>query len=362
MTAQLALFDYATLDSETRIVVQQRTTEIKGLMRRAAQDIIEIGHKLKEVKARLGHGHFGGWLRAEFEWSEPTAQRFMRVSGAFQNRQIDGFAPSALYLLAAPSTPDAAREEALSRAEAGEPITFGAAREIVAEYKAPAEPLPFEPSNFTPDYSDPYGDDEPELWEPAAPAPQVIEPRSTADHQRINLSTNNEWYTPAQFIEAARTVMGQIDLDPASCAYANRTVKAERFYTAEDDGFTQPWRGRVWMNPPYGREEGETDSNQARWTRRLIDEYQAGNVTEAVILVNAVPGNRWFAPLKSFPICFPDFRIRFYNEQTEAGQPTHSNALVYLGPDVARFVEVFSQFGMVMGPLIADSGTYRVNL
>jgi hypothetical protein len=55
--------------------------------------------------------------------------------------------------------------------------------------------------------------------------------------------------------------------------------------------------------------------------------------------------------LKDFPICFPDSRIRFYNADTEAGQPTHGNALAYFGPNVATFVRVFSQFGAVMARL-----------
>ena len=62
-------FDYASLNPETRIVIQQRTNEIKTLIQRAAQDIFEIGQKLVEVKAKLGHGHFRSWLKAEFEWS-----------------------------------------------------------------------------------------------------------------------------------------------------------------------------------------------------------------------------------------------------------------------------------------------------
>src|SRR6185503_9709278 len=102
------LFDYQALDAETRIVVQQRTGEIKALMKRTAQDIIEIGEKLIEVKERLGHGHFGEWLGAEFEWTPMTAQRFMQVATQFKNNNLLdlNFAPSALYLLAAPGTPD----------------------------------------------------------------------------------------------------------------------------------------------------------------------------------------------------------------------------------------------------------------
>lgn len=94
-------------------------------MRRTAQDIIEIGQKLIDVKQHLGHGKFGLWLRLEFEWTDRTARQFMRVAEAFKSENFSDldFAPSALYLLAAPSTPDEVRREALERAYQGESIT-----------------------------------------------------------------------------------------------------------------------------------------------------------------------------------------------------------------------------------------------
>lgn len=136
---QLMLFDYTALGVEARVVVQQRTGEIKTLMRRAAQDIVDIGLKLIEIKDRLPHGAFLPWLRAEFEWSDDTARRFMQVAERFGHKpQLVRFAPSALYLLAAPPTPEEARVEALERAGAGEEITHATAKGIVAEY-APEE-------------------------------------------------------------------------------------------------------------------------------------------------------------------------------------------------------------------------------
>ena len=107
--SQTPLFDYAALDTETSTFVQQRTDEIKALMRRTAEDIIVIGRKLAEVKAHLGHGRFLDWLAAEFGWHRFTANRFMQVAEVFSDlemSQIVTFAPSALYLLAAPSTPE----------------------------------------------------------------------------------------------------------------------------------------------------------------------------------------------------------------------------------------------------------------
>ena len=117
-------FDYATLDAATTQFVQQQTGEIRTLMKRTAQGIVEIGCKLLEVKARLGYGRFEDWLEAEFEWSKSAAAKFMQVSEQFRDvkfTELD-IAPSALYILAAPSTPEAVRQEALTRAKAGEPL------------------------------------------------------------------------------------------------------------------------------------------------------------------------------------------------------------------------------------------------
>src|SRR5262249_52907862 len=55
----------------------------------------------------------------------------------------------------------------------------------------------------------------------------------------------NEWYTPGEFIESARSVMGSIDLDPATSALAQEVVRATRFFTKDDDGLTKEWCGNV---------------------------------------------------------------------------------------------------------------------
>jgi len=131
-------FDYTSLDAATSRFVQQQTGEIRALMKRTAQDIVELGQKLIEVKETLGHGRFLSWLAAEFEWTDETARRFMNVTQQFgQNPQIVGFAPSALYVLAAPSIPEAARDEAITRAASGESITYTTAKAIKQKYAPP---------------------------------------------------------------------------------------------------------------------------------------------------------------------------------------------------------------------------------
>jgi hypothetical protein len=82
-------------------------------------------------------GQFLKWIRAEFGWSVGSAHAFMEVHRQFKSAspadlKID---VSALYLLAAPKTPEPVRAEIMRRAEAGEQITHKAARTAIAQYK-----------------------------------------------------------------------------------------------------------------------------------------------------------------------------------------------------------------------------------
>lgn len=130
-------FNYTSLETETRTVVLQRTTEIKSLIHCTALNRIEIGQKLIDVKERLGHGEFRKWLKAEFSWGVTTAWKQMKVAQAFKCSLCEhlDIAPSAFYLLTASSTSEQAREEALERARAGETITPSIAEAIVNKYK-----------------------------------------------------------------------------------------------------------------------------------------------------------------------------------------------------------------------------------
>jgi hypothetical protein len=129
---QLILFDYETLSDEDSTFIRGQTGLIKSLVKRSAKDIIDIGTALIGVKHRLAHGQFTAWLSAEFDWSERTARKLMMVSERFKTADCADIAPSALYLLASPSTPSTARAEAIHRAnEHGENITHTEAKAIV---------------------------------------------------------------------------------------------------------------------------------------------------------------------------------------------------------------------------------------
>ncbi len=130
-------FDYATLDRETQAVVKQKAIAIKDLFRKTAQNLITIGQNLHEVQQELGYGKFRRWLKSEFNWSVSTATKLMQVAEKFKSVNFTdlNFGCSALYLLAAPSTPEAAREEALNMAEKGTSISYSLAKRIVSQHK-----------------------------------------------------------------------------------------------------------------------------------------------------------------------------------------------------------------------------------
>lgn len=126
-----------SIAGEQQHLIRKRADEIKDLVRRTAQNIIDIGNKLQEVKQILGHGEFGAWLNKEFNWSLSTAAKMMQASKQFKNVNFTdlNLSLSAIYLLAAPSTPDSARVEALSRASNGESISFTLAKKLVQNHK-----------------------------------------------------------------------------------------------------------------------------------------------------------------------------------------------------------------------------------
>jgi phage N-6-adenine-methyltransferase len=154
----------------------------------------------------------------------------------------------------------------------------------------------------------------------------------------------NEWYTPAEYIEVVRSFFGgEIDVDPASCDYAQRTVRANTYFTKRENGLVQDWTGRVWINPPYSYPEIE------QFTKRLMNQYDEGITTEAVLLVNNSTDTDWFqALLCNYTVCFTDGRVKFEHPERDTFATRQGQAFFYLGSRVREFAEAFSRFGVVM--------------
>jgi hypothetical protein len=632
---QLALFDYDSLDSETRIVVKQKTSEIKKLIRKTAQTVWEIGENLNEVKSCLQHGQFEAWLNAEFDMSARTAQRFLQVYERFKNDNLADLkiSASAIYEIASPSTPDTVRVQAIEAAKEGKevtPITIKAIKsEAQAKLKGLAvgdyvrlyngkvgkilestgksalvrheeggrtESLPVNPDYFLAILTIPeeawysgseelgcylgsvngvevylilenggnvgvqcrtkgeydvallgewatefpaisvdsdwwllqaskflkeaYSEDEEEeptdeglkddfkipfeawgqvdalekglawkqdyknhriylkeingiitriqvvrlpletgtnqVWScfgyksleesggmnlkvfgqewaldnatffidaliesqseshqgkggffenidknqkkylhghlKATPKPtgdsvqkhpawekfgvgqivqvNILGEKKTgrilakenaaatveidglgikicyseltpwAEANNVHFSSQSvEWYTPPEIIERVRKTLGEISLDPASCDEAQRVVNALCHLTQKQDGLSGDWSGKVFLNPPYGKEIG-------KWIEKLVAQYEAKKISDAIALVPARTDTEWFQMLSPYTLCLVKGRLKFWNGQGEAdNSASFPSAVVYLGKTATKFIAEFKDLG-----------------
>jgi hypothetical protein len=204
-------------------------------------------------------------------------------------------------------------------------------------------------------------------------------------------SESSEHYTPASIVESARVTLDVIDLDPASCEEANGWIKARNIYTREDDGYTKPWFGRVFLNPPGGlsdnqqrpvkskcRETGSCglpighthtgiEASQKKWWFKLAHEYVLGRVTAGIFVCFSVEllqntqvdtprvGDDPLPIPLDFSICFPSRRVAYLKPGGAVGaQPPHASCIVML-PGYPReetyeerFAEAFATVGRVV--------------
>lgn len=156
-----------------------------------------------------------------------------------------------------------------------------------------------------------------------------------------NNSGNSEWYTPQKYVEAVHEVMGFIDTDPCSCEAANEVVRAETFFTEEQDGLQQEWHGCVYVNPPYG------DGTVEEFAVKLLLELDAGRATQAIFLVNNCTETKWFQTLicHAAAVCFPCGRISFWSPDRASKTPLQGQAILYFGTNAKRFKRVFGGIG-----------------
>ena len=186
----------------------------------------------------------------------------------------------------------------------------------------------------------------------ALPPVCETDPTRTPGPAPMFSSNTGDWYTPPEIVEAVRDLFdGRIDLDPCSNSHEAPNVPARTLYTREDDGLSRPWSGRVYLNPPYGKGIGP-------WIEKVREEYEAGRVTAAVVLVKAATDTRWFRVLSErYPRCEVAGRLRFSGCKNPAPFPS---VLFYLGDEVQRFADVFARFGVLVAPLPAARGAEEV--
>lgn len=179
---------------------------------------------------------------------------------------------------------------------------------------------------------------------PEPPLPTKDDIQKAKAHVAHN-SGENEWYTPAPFIESARAVLGVIDCDPASCELANKTVQASSFFTKESDGLSRRWFGNVWMNPPYAQ------PLISQFSEAVSSKYETGEIASAIVLVNNATETAWFQRMlaSANAVCFVRSRIKFIDQHGKpSGAPLQGQAILYFGKCVLDFSKEFEKHGKVL--------------
>ena len=178
------------------------------------------------------------------------------------------------------------------------------------------------------------------------------------------------WYTPQVYIDAAREVMGDIDLDPATDDRVQKRIKAKEYYTVHTDGLIVPWFGRVWLNSPYG-------PRLKLFADKALYQWIVGNVDEMIFLTHTEETHSdWFQELgrHSSAVCFHERPIEWVGDHTgvfeeingikldapkeahykdvgvdlDIPYTLHGSIFFYFGNNSDKFKEVFSKFGWVI--------------
>lgn len=143
-----------------------------------------------------------------------------------------------------------------------------------------------------------------------------------------NQGKTNEWYTPPAVFEALGLTF---DLDPCAPKGGVPWLPARAHYAIEDDGLHRPWFGRVWLNPPYGKEAGE-------WVIRL-----AGHGHGIALVFSRTDVRWWHAAVpRATAVCFIEGRLTFIpgGGQSAPGNSGGPSALIAYGEDCARALEM----------------------
>ena len=357
--------DTITIEVPFKLVtLDERAARIRKLSADVQRGIIEIGNELIAAKRDMGHGNWGTWLKNEFDWTQQTANRFMRVADRF-GKLNTGVQFKSATLQAMLALPFGTEQEFIDeQAEKGKPVEEMTKREVqsaVKEFNRQRDEE-FDSNNPVGDETADTGDsrifdreffDTTQSENHAAESPTIDEKFSDSNIGNeqsetvkeppppvtYNHNGSVEYYTPEKYINAARRVLGEIDLDPASSELANETVKAKVFYTKDDDGLSKDWRGRIWMNPPYSK--GVID--------KFVDKLCFSPWVEAaIVLVPARTDRSWFEMLAIFSsaMVFTNHRVKcLRNGVDDTSGPTAGSVFFYIGKDPENFLAEFHEFG-----------------
>lgn len=153
-----------------------------------------------------------------------------------------------------------------------------------------------------------------------------------------NIGNNDEWLTPPPLVKA----LGKFDLDV--CEPVNPPwYIGDHGFCKNDDGLAQEWFGRVWCNPPYGKET-------FKWLNRLAFH---GDGMALIFARTETKGFHKEVWKKADAIFFFEGRIRFHYITGEKGAPANApSCLVAYGKNNVKALELAQIMGDIKGKFI----------
>lgn len=125
---------------------------------------------------------------------------------------------------------------------------------------------------------------------------------------------SNTWLTPPHILQP----LGAFDTDPCAPEENPAWANTPTAYTETDNGLIQPWEGRVWLNPPYGR-------GIEKWLQRMAEHTTTGNGSGIALIfarTDTKAWQHWVFPY-AHSILWVAGRLTFY---TPAGEPGPTSA------------------------------------
>lgn len=159
---------------------------------------------------------------------------------------------------------------------------------------------------------------------------------------------HDEYATPPYIWRPLARSVGGFDLDPASGAES--TPIADKRYTKEDNGLTEPWEGDVWLNPPFADKPSTGEGKREAWLKKARSEVKRPEVRTVTVLLPVDVSTKWFHQhvVEADVICFLDHRPEFEgNKAEDTGNTSFAVQIVVYGDATEELIKALGQFGAV---------------
>ena len=298
---------------------REQLAECEGALKRHFKYLVVVGKALLEVRdARL--------YREDFATFEEYCQQRWQVERRQAYRLIDFAGVSDAVSNWSQEIEPPARESVARELKKLPPEDQGEAWAEVVEKTGKDQPTAKEvrehvEAKLAPPTGERVGGDWIEEVARTGEAPEGLgaEQAEAVDQEEEEEKLDGDSYsTPERYVEIGRRAMGGvINLDPMSHHAANELVGADVYYTKEDDGLAQDWRGNVWMNPPY------SSALIKAAVDKLLEHWKAGEINRAVVLTNTDSSVSWWRKLAAaaHTLAFPPERIQFWHPDAAPDDP-----------------------------------------